>query len=378
MFGGAHPTIFQRWLAPVLLPLGGEHFEFPEASRLQEAAADLCRRSRWPRSAGSSPTCCTRRTRPSRAPRALRARFAVLHRLLENKYYVDEFYDSSSSAARWLSAARCRGSTRTSSTASSTASRHLTVIVFGHGSNLVDKLHRRRRGQRRRLLGARRLAPLPQDADADSSRTTRWSWRAGSSSSPRFTCVDEAVKRERLEDGHSQPSITLHPADRRARHPLRSSQGEPAKRSATRPPPSPSSTSSSPSTSGSTSIRTAPARTLPVPRNLLLDPVARRAVRLRHRRHLAPAHPPDDVHGHHRRRLVVLGHRSPAEGVLHPAAAPADRHARHLLRARLLPLLRLLGSHARADVLPHRHLGRPAEALRGDQVLPLHAGRDRC
>ena len=36
MFGGSHPTLFQRWLAPVLLPLGGEHFEFAEASRLQE------------------------------------------------------------------------------------------------------------------------------------------------------------------------------------------------------------------------------------------------------------------------------------------------------------------------------------------------------
>ena len=51
------------------------------------------------------------------------------------------------------------------------------------------------------------------------------------------------------------------------------------------------------------------------------------------------------------------------------------RHARHLRRARLLPLLRLLGADAGADVLPHRHLGRAAQGVRGDQVLPLHAGR---
>src|SRR5262249_22246097 len=50
-----------------------------------------------------------------------------------------------------------------------------------------------------------------------------------------------------------------------------------------------------------------------------------------------------------------------------------------LLRAFLfvefLPVLRFLGSHACADVLPDRCLGRAAEALRGDQVLPVPACR---
>ena len=58
-----------------------------------------------------------------------------------------------------------------------------------------------------------------------------------------------------------------------------------------------------------------------------------------------------------------------------PAAPPADRHDGHLRRARHVPLLRLLGGHAPADVLPHRHLGRPARGVRGHQVLPLHPGR---
>ena len=38
----------------------------------------------------------------------------------------------------------------------------------------------------------------------------------------------------------------------------------------------------------------------------------------------------------------------------------------------------VLGDHAGADVLHHRHLGRRTATLRGDQVLPLYAGRFRC
>ena len=114
---------------------------------------------------------------------------------------------------------------------------------------------------------------------------------------------------------------------------------------------------------------------LPVRRARLLDSLARRRVPLRHRRHLARPAPADDAHGRHRRRLLVLGDHGAAEGVLRPAPAPADVHDRDLLLPRLLPLLRLLGSDARADVLPDRRLGRGAAALRGDQVLPVHAGR---
>ena len=47
-------------------------------------------------------------------------------------------------------------------------------------------------------------------------------------------------------------------------------------------------------------------------------------------------------------------------------------------RPRLLPVLRLLGSDAAADVLPDRHLGRAAARVRGDQVLPLHACSAAC
>ncbi len=47
-------------------------------------------------------------------------------------------------------------------------------------------------------------------------------------------------------------------------------------------------------------------------------------------------------------------------------------------RARPVPLLRVLGAHARADVPDHRRLGRPAARVRGREVLPLHDGRQRA
>ena len=60
------------------------------------------------------------------------------------------------------------------------------------------------------------------------------------------------------------------------------------------------------------------------------------------------------------------------EGILHLVPGAADRHARRLHVAGLLPVLRLLGSHAGADVSADRHLGRPAQAVCGHQVLSLH------
>ena len=83
----------------------------------------------------------------------------------------------------------------------------------------------------------------------------------------------------------------------------------------------------------------------------------------------------EDDHGARRRAPpeALLG----ADGArLHGhAAAPADRHDGHLRRPGHVPLLRVLGGHAPADVLPHRHVGRAAQGVRGDQVLPLHPRR---
>ena len=66
-------------------------------------------------------------------------RFAFIHRLLENKYYVDEFYNTVfvggtlafSRALSWFDAHIIDGIVN--------GVRHLTVIVLGHGSNLFDR-----------------------------------------------------------------------------------------------------------------------------------------------------------------------------------------------------------------------------------------------
>ena len=116
-------------------------------------------------------------------------------------------------------------------------------------------------------------------------------------------------------------------------------------------------------------------RTVPVRLPARLDPIGGGEVLFRRGRHLGA---PDPAHHPARFHLgIQLVHRDHAsgEGVLRLPAPPADGDARRLHVARLHPLLRLLGGHAGADVLPHRHLGRAPEALRGDQVLPLHPVR---
>ena len=65
-------------------------------------------------------------------------------------------------------------------------------------------------------------------------------------------------------------------------------------------------------------------------------------------------------------------------GLLHPLPAPGDGHAGRVHVAGLLPVLRLLGSDAPADVLSDRRVGRAAAGVRGHQVLPLYARRQRA
>ena len=67
----------------------------------------------------------------------------------------------------------------------------------------------------------------------------------------------------------------------------------------------------------------------------------------------------------------------PHARVLRLAARADDRHVRRLRRPRRAALLHLLRVHAGAAVLPDRHLGRAAAALRGQQVLPVHVRRQR-
>ena len=121
MFGGAHPTLLPALARAGAAAARRRALRIPEAGRLQECAADPVVDRRGHARLVHRLRAVQEGPAFARATR-LRPRFAFLHRLLENKYYVDESTTSSSSAARSPSAGRCRGSTRTSSTASSTAS----------------------------------------------------------------------------------------------------------------------------------------------------------------------------------------------------------------------------------------------------------------
>ena len=138
MLGGTHPTIFQRWLLPVLQPLGGEHFEFAEASRMQEAiliaSSVVVAFLGWL----LAYVLYKKDAAFARATR-MATRFAFLHRLLENKYYVDEFYNfvfvggtlAFSRALSWFDANIVDGIVN--------GVRNLTVVALGHGSWLFDR-----------------------------------------------------------------------------------------------------------------------------------------------------------------------------------------------------------------------------------------------
>ena len=106
-----------------------------------------------------------------------------------------------------------------------------------------------------------------------------------------------------------------------------------------------------------------------------VDQGAQHPLQLRRGRHRRAAALPHDVPRRDRHHRQLELRQGPRDGLLRLAAAAAGGHGRRVLRHRPLPLLRVLGGHARADVLHHRHLGRAAAHLRGHQVLPVHAGR---
>ena len=116
---------------------------------------------------------------------------------------------------------------------------------------------------------------------------------------------------------------------------------------------------------------------VPVRGALPVDPLRRRRLLPGRGRVQRAADPADDADGHHRRAVVVDGDQGAGQGVLHlPARAPG-RHDRRLHLPRLPAVLPVLGGHAGADVLPDRHLGQRPAPLLGDQVLPVHPGRQR-
>ena len=134
--GGPHPTWFQRWLEPVLLPVNGHAFEFREAPISQElllmlASVAIAFFGFWlARSLYLK--------RPA-VPDVVETKLGPVYPILANKYFVDEFYNATvvrgtlllSVFLSWFDAHIIDGLVN--------LTRNITVIGFGEGSNLIDK-----------------------------------------------------------------------------------------------------------------------------------------------------------------------------------------------------------------------------------------------
>jgi len=138
IWGGRVPTAFQRWLEPVLLPLGTKHFHFHEG----EAGVE------WLLIASSVFVATLGwflayrfyyRDRTWSVPTMAEVKLWPIHRLLWNKYYVDEIYNATVVAGTlafsrflwWFDTWVIDGLVN--------LTRHITVIVLGFGSNLFDR-----------------------------------------------------------------------------------------------------------------------------------------------------------------------------------------------------------------------------------------------
>jgi NADH-quinone oxidoreductase subunit L len=136
--GGAHPTWFQQWLSPILLPIGGHPFEFHHASYALEytlmlvsvAVAGLGIFLAW-RFYRRDPLWST--------PKRLATKFAPVHRLLENKYFVDELYNKTAIAGTLMLCRALWWFDRWIVDGIVNSIRHVTVVGFGHGSNMFDR-----------------------------------------------------------------------------------------------------------------------------------------------------------------------------------------------------------------------------------------------
>jgi NADH-quinone oxidoreductase subunit L len=137
ILGGSHPTTFQRWLEPVLLPLGATHFEFHEASVALEWALMLI-------SVAIAVTgiLIARRLYTDESfatPKRLATKFAFVYGVMQNKYYVDEFYNAT---AIWFTLALSRALALFDTYVIDgivNLTRHITVLLAGEGSSMFDK-----------------------------------------------------------------------------------------------------------------------------------------------------------------------------------------------------------------------------------------------
>jgi NADH-quinone oxidoreductase subunit L len=138
LVGKHQPTWFQGWLEPVLLPIGGHAFHFHQAELSIEVM--LIAASVVAALIGISVAWSFYKADPTWSkPKRIVEAAPKLYDVVLNKYYVDEIYGATviggtitfSQILKWIDTNIVDGLVN--------GVRHVTVWVFGHGSNLVDK-----------------------------------------------------------------------------------------------------------------------------------------------------------------------------------------------------------------------------------------------
>ncbi len=138
LIGKHQPTWFQSWLEPVLLPIGGHAFHFHQAELSVEVMLIVA--SVVAAAIGIAIAYLFYKTDPTWSkPKRIVDAAPKLYDVVLNKYYVDEIYGATviggtigfSNVLKWIDTNIVDGLVN--------GVRHVTVWVFGHGSNLVDK-----------------------------------------------------------------------------------------------------------------------------------------------------------------------------------------------------------------------------------------------
>jgi len=135
IWGGPHRTVFQHWLEPVLLPADGKPFEFHTAKAPEEWALLLLSVA-----VAAFGIFMAHRLYKKRAPvpDVLESKLGAVYRVLESKYYVDEFYNATVVRGTLLFSTAMWMFDRYVVDGLVNGVRHLTVFLFAHGSRLFD------------------------------------------------------------------------------------------------------------------------------------------------------------------------------------------------------------------------------------------------
>ncbi len=135
IWGGPHTTRFQKWLEPVLPPIDGHPFHFHVADAAVEWVLLILSVA-----VASFGIFFARRLYKKRqpVPDVLALRLGPVHRVLESKYYVDEFYNATFVRGTLLLSTAMWMFDRYVVDGLVNGVRHVTLFVFAHGSRLFD------------------------------------------------------------------------------------------------------------------------------------------------------------------------------------------------------------------------------------------------